>query len=655
MIRAAFLFRAAPVASVFAFSLLLAVPTGTASRDAVQNETGVLLEYEGHPIRGSKNEIQQFEYDNPLKTDRCWKLIADIDNPDAAIQAMLPVPDGLLIGTQKGELWVFDGEHIVQEKGSLSIRTIYALAKNDQEQILVGTFGGTGIAEKESGLWIWTRPTNTWDVDPNANFPAYADVTAILVDTYPGQDTVYAGTRSYGIFRREEGWWRKTGGMDLGMGVFATRLSDIRQIAVSRTGNHILYAVAATAAPDREPYQGFFRMDNPGQGDAVWQAPQTDMEPYGYNVWSVAPDPDYEKGVWIGTERGLFYSSDAGNDWKRIKIDPEPAKIQAILPFKNFLIAQTSDGIMTAPLSESRGGNAASAPHWSQYKKTGKGLCPIGELPTPTVNPVPSTTAAPTATATHAAVESRVLSITPTPFVLPPPDGDGRSFVLGALTVLVFLAGIMGIWVYIQRSRRIRILYLGAEPVDEARLRSGREFEEIRSQLEHSRYHERFRLEPRMAVTKPMLSQALLDLEPQMIHFSGHGMESGEICLENSSGYSTPVTPKDLSALFQECSDRINCVVLSACYSEKQAAALAKHIDIVIGMKKELGDDAAIAFAVGFYQGLGRGHRIEKAFRLGCAQAGMQDNPEAFKPIIIKKIKKRSFAKDILDWFRNPL
>ena len=63
---------------------------------------------------------------------------------------------------------------------------------------------------------------------------------------------------------------------------------------------------------------------------------------------------------------------------------------------------------------------------------------------------------------------------------------------------------------------------------------------------------------------------------------------------------------------------QVECVVLNACYSRVQAAEINKHVNYVIGTKKEIRDDAAIFFSTGFYEALGDGVTIEKAYKFGC-------------------------------------
>jgi len=97
------------------------------------------------------------------------------------------------------------------------------------------------------------------------------------------------------------------------------------------------------------------------------------------------------------------------------------------------------------------------------------------------------------------------------------------------------------------------------------------------------------------------------------------------------------VTADALAALFQLSVAQIDCVLLNACYSATQAQEIANHVNYVIGMDKAIGDRAAIAFAVGFYQALGAGRSIEDAYQFGCVQIRLQSIPEHLTPKLIQK------------------
>ncbi|NMG11334.1 AAA-like domain-containing protein [Brasilonema sp. UFV-L1] len=189
---------------------------------------------------------------------------------------------------------------------------------------------------------------------------------------------------------------------------------------------------------------------------------------------------------------------------------------------------------------------------------------------------------------------------------------------------------------------QIRILFLTADPTDTARLRLQQELRDIRERLQLAKERERFRIEYRPSARPGDIIQAIVDVEPDIVHFSGHSTSSGELCFENEFGETQPVQASALAALFELVADQVSCVFLNACYSEIQAKAIVKHIAFVIGMNQAIGDPAAIAFAVGFYTALGASRPIEEAFKFGCADIQLKGISEYSTPVLHKKKDKRS-------------
>jgi hypothetical protein len=189
----------------------------------------------------------------------------------------------------------------------------------------------------------------------------------------------------------------------------------------------------------------------------------------------------------------------------------------------------------------------------------------------------------------------------------------------------------------IETIQEISILFLSADPTNASRLRIGEELREIQEKLQLAKLRDRFSLNQRMSVRPTDISQALLDIQPHIVHFSGHGTTSGALCFENPLGEFLPVSPDALAALFEQFTDHVGCVLLNSCYSKIQASAIAEHIDYVIGMSQAIGDNAAIAFAIGFYQALGAGRSIVDAYKLGCVQIRLQGIPEHLTPVLIQK------------------
>ena len=206
-----------------------------------------------------------------------------------------------------------------------------------------------------------------------------------------------------------------------------------------------------------------------------------------------------------------------------------------------------------------------------------------------------------------------------------------------------------------------KILFLAANPESTRRLNLEKEAREIQEALDISELAKEFELIQKWEVRPKDFRRALLKHEPDIVHFSGHGEGNLGLVISDESGASKAVTGDALAGLFAEfpC---VKCVLLNACYAKVQAQAIVRHVNYAIGMKDTIYDKAAIAFAIGFYDGLGYGRTIEEAFNLGSnailweyksnsgetrrmipvesAQVKSSGNlPEHLKPILFKKAK----------------
>ncbi|MBO3461062.1 AAA-like domain-containing protein [Aetokthonos hydrillicola Thurmond2011] len=177
-----------------------------------------------------------------------------------------------------------------------------------------------------------------------------------------------------------------------------------------------------------------------------------------------------------------------------------------------------------------------------------------------------------------------------------------------------------------------------AEPTDTTRLRLQQELRDIKLGIPN--HSQRFLFDYVFSARSGDISQAIHDFKPDVVHFSGHGNSTGELYIENELGQQHPLTPKALAALFELVADTVKCVVLNACYSDIQARAIVKYIPFVIGMRKEIGDNAAIAFAVGFYKALAANCSIEDAYKFGRTEIQLKGIPEELTPFLRKRVDK---------------
>lgn len=191
---------------------------------------------------------------------------------------------------------------------------------------------------------------------------------------------------------------------------------------------------------------------------------------------------------------------------------------------------------------------------------------------------------------------------------------------------------------------KIHILILAANPKDTSPLRLNEEVREIDNGLQRAQHRDQFELEHKWAVRPRDIQRAMLDINPQIVHFSGHGTGEKGLVFVDEAGQAKLVNGEALAGLFKLFAEQLDCVLLNGCYSEIQAEAIAKYISYVIGMKQAIGDRAAIEFAVGFYDALGAGRSVEFAYKLGCSAIQIAGIPEHLTPILLKKTESLTKA-----------
>ncbi|HYO55506.1 CHAT domain-containing protein, partial [Archangium sp.] len=115
------------------------------------------------------------------------------------------------------------------------------------------------------------------------------------------------------------------------------------------------------------------------------------------------------------------------------------------------------------------------------------------------------------------------------------------------------------------------------------------------------------------------LLQALNEHKPHVVHFSGHGSDKDELVFQADDGSTKLVSKEAIVTTMSTAADNIRVVMLNACFSQSQARAVTKHIDIAIGMNAAIGDEAARVFAAKFYSAVGFGRSVQQAFNQGRA------------------------------------
>jgi hypothetical protein len=176
---------------------------------------------------------------------------------------------------------------------------------------------------------------------------------------------------------------------------------------------------------------------------------------------------------------------------------------------------------------------------------------------------------------------------------------------------------------------KIKILYLAANPSDTSPVRVGAEVRELTARIQQGAHRDAFEIIQYFAVRPQDLLRGLQEVQPHVLHFSGHGTFDKEIVLETEDGTSQPIAPQVLADLVEQFKTNLKLAVMSCCFGRRQSKALNQVLDFTIGMEKPISDKAAVNFSANFYQVLAGGGSIKQAFE-GARLVTIMQGRQAF-------------------------
>lgn len=183
----------------------------------------------------------------------------------------------------------------------------------------------------------------------------------------------------------------------------------------------------------------------------------------------------------------------------------------------------------------------------------------------------------------------------------------------------------------------VTVLFFATNPHDTSPLRLDEEVRGIQEMIRKSEHRDFINFESRWAVRPMDILQAINEVNPTVLHFSGHGAANGDLVLENTDGSAKLVSKESIAQVISTVCDQVRLVIFDACYSEEQAEATVKHIDAAIGMNMSIGDETAKVFMEQFYSSIGFGHSIKKAFEQAKANMTFEHIDEVDIPVLYTK------------------
>jgi hypothetical protein len=199
-------------------------------------------------------------------------------------------------------------------------------------------------------------------------------------------------------------------------------------------------------------------------------------------------------------------------------------------------------------------------------------------------------------------------------------------------------------------SRQL-ILFLAANPSGTPRLALDKECAAIERELRMAPDRDHFDFRSKWAVSVDEMMIHLNELQPTIIHFSGHGssgagahggghrdvepLAAGSgICLERELERRLQhVNGPALAKMIAAGAPSARVVVLNACFSDAVAESLCQVVDCVVSMTGAVDDDAARSFAEGFYRALGHGRSVGNAVAQAVALLSAKQLPSEHRPV----------------------
>jgi hypothetical protein len=209
--------------------------------------------------------------------------------------------------------------------------------------------------------------------------------------------------------------------------------------------------------------------------------------------------------------------------------------------------------------------------------------------------------------------------------------------------------------IQLKRGERLRIAVVVSAPRDEAL--GPVEYQKLWDELQDLAAKNADRIELLELVTPATRDaiDAVLEKEPHILHFSGHGRlhdergrQIGQIALTRASGFAVWVNADQFSNLFAR--HRPGIVLLQACEGGALSASQAyvgvasqivqHNVPVVLAMQYEISNATARRFAREFYARLAAGDPVDKAAQEGRFRiADFYDSRNFATPVIFMRVR----------------
>ena len=185
-----------------------------------------------------------------------------------------------------------------------------------------------------------------------------------------------------------------------------------------------------------------------------------------------------------------------------------------------------------------------------------------------------------------------------------------------------------------RQGARFPVLFMVADDSAASHLQLGQESTAIKTALSQQQTYMWEAAQYVPGFESPFVKDVLSREDPPTIlHVIGHD-NGPDALLESSGKGDRKSAPARLAESLRRAAPNLRCLILSRCYAEEQAAAIATVVANVIGVHADLGQ-AATSYAVDFYKSLNAGRSVADAHEIACNRARLEGVTEDRLPVLL--------------------
>lgn len=200
-------------------------------------------------------------------------------------------------------------------------------------------------------------------------------------------------------------------------------------------------------------------------------------------------------------------------------------------------------------------------------------------------------------------------------------------------------------------KEKINILFIASNPdiifTDEQgdlrqqqKLSLDKEARDIAESIQKSPDRDSINFVTKWATRTDDLFQYINEVNPTIIHFTGHGTEDGKLVFHDKNDNPKLVGIDAIIQMINAITDDLRLVVFSNCYSSNIAQEVVEYVEATIGMNTSVREDVATLFAAQLYSSIGFGFSLDKAFKQAMARLsieGIEKNDAEIPELFIKE------------------